>query len=291
MQKQPGHDAASGGLRFGPGLMARLDALAAFTEVEGQLTRRYLSPAHIAAMRQVEAWMAEAGMSVRTDPLLSVFGRYEGKEPGAPAIMIGSHIDTVIDAGRYDGNLGVLAAIAVVAELRDRGRAARSCRRGGGVRRGGRLALLGAYPHVVGADRSGGARAAGGPRRRRHHGARGAGPGRRQRRRLPRLRAPQGRDRRLPGAAYRAGAGSGGPGQGAGGGDGHQRLGALGRDGHGLRRPRRHGADGAAARCAGRGQRDDPGGGAHRRLRARSGGHGRPHHGAAGGAERDPRPG
>jgi allantoate deiminase len=101
--------------------MARLDTLAAFTEVEGQLTRRYLSPAHIAAMRQVEAWMVEAGMSVRTDPLLSLFGRYEGKKPGAPAIMLGSHIDTVIDAGRYDGNLGVLAAIAVVAELRDRG--------------------------------------------------------------------------------------------------------------------------------------------------------------------------
>jgi allantoate deiminase len=120
MQKQPGHGAASG-LRFGPPLMARLDALAAFTEVEGQLTRRYLSPAHIAAMRQVEAWMAEAGLSVRTDPLMSLFGRYDGREPAAPAILIGSHIDTVIDAGRYDGNLGVLAAIAVAAELRDRG--------------------------------------------------------------------------------------------------------------------------------------------------------------------------
>ena len=121
MQRQPGHDTASAELRFGPDLMARLDALAAFTEVEGQLTRRYLSPAHIAAMHRVEAWMAEAGMSVRTDPLMSVFGRYEGSKPGAPAIMIGSHIDTVIDAGRYDGNLGVLAAIAAVAALRDRG--------------------------------------------------------------------------------------------------------------------------------------------------------------------------
>jgi allantoate deiminase len=120
MLKQPGDDAASD-LRFGPGLMVRLDALSAFTEIEGQLTRRYLSPAHIAAKDQVEAWMAEAGMAVRSDPLMSAFGRYEGKAPGAPAIMTGSHIDTVLDAGRYDGNLGVLAAIAVVAELRDRG--------------------------------------------------------------------------------------------------------------------------------------------------------------------------
>ena len=111
----------AGSLRFGPPLMERLQALAAFTEVPGQLTRRYLSPSHIDAARQVGTWMAEAGMSVRTDPLLSVFGRYEGRTPGAPAIMLGSHIDTVVDAGLYDGNLGVLAAIAAVAELRDRG--------------------------------------------------------------------------------------------------------------------------------------------------------------------------
>jgi allantoate deiminase len=104
-------------LRFGPALMSRLDALGAITEIPGQLTRRYLSPSHIESMRQAEPWMIEAGMSVRTDPLFSLFGRYEGKAPGRPAIMIGSHLDTVVDAGRYDGGLGVLAAIAVVAEL------------------------------------------------------------------------------------------------------------------------------------------------------------------------------
>jgi allantoate deiminase len=110
--------AKRGGLRYGPTLMARLDELATHTEVPGQLTRRYLGgPAYLDAMRQVEAWMREAGMAVRIDPLLSVFGRYEGSKPGRPAIMIGSHIDTVVDAGRYDGALGVLAAIAVVAEL------------------------------------------------------------------------------------------------------------------------------------------------------------------------------
>src|SRR5262249_17534437 len=81
----------------------------------------YLSPAHIGAMRQVEAWMGGAGMSVRADPLLSVFGRYEGRTPGAPAIMIGSHIHTVVDARRYDGQLGVLAATPPVAGLHDRG--------------------------------------------------------------------------------------------------------------------------------------------------------------------------
>jgi len=97
--------------------MLRLDELAAFSEVPGQLTRRYLSPAHLEAMRQVEAWMHEAGMQVSTDALCSMFGRYEGQRPNAPAILLGSHLDTVLDAGRYDGALGVLAGIAVVAEL------------------------------------------------------------------------------------------------------------------------------------------------------------------------------
>src|SRR5215510_16390402 len=101
----------------GSALMLRLDALAAFSEVAGQLTRRYLSPAHLAASAQVARWMGEAGMRVHTDALFSVFGRYEGQAANAPAIMLGSHLDTVLDAGRYDGALGVLAAIAVVAEL------------------------------------------------------------------------------------------------------------------------------------------------------------------------------
>jgi allantoate deiminase len=102
---------------YGAPLMRRLDELATYTQVPGQLTRRYLSRAHLAASRQVAAWMQEAGMGVRTDALFSVFGRYEGRRPQAPAIMLGSHLDTVLDAGRYDGALGVLAAIAVVAEL------------------------------------------------------------------------------------------------------------------------------------------------------------------------------
>jgi allantoate deiminase len=106
---------------YGACLMRRLDDLAAFSEVAGQLTRRYLSPAHLAANRQVAAWMHAAGLRVWTDPLFSVFGRYEGRRPNAPAIMLGSHLDTVLDAGRYDGALGVLAAIAAVAELSRRG--------------------------------------------------------------------------------------------------------------------------------------------------------------------------
>jgi allantoate deiminase len=103
--------------------MLRLDALGAITETPGMLTRRYLTPAHVAAMEQVQAWMREVGLATRVDTLGTVIGRYEGRTAGAPALLLGSHIDTVVDAGRYDGALGVVAAIVAVGEL------ARRCER------------------------------------------------------------------------------------------------------------------------------------------------------------------
>lgn len=102
---------------FGPALMERLEILAGFTDEPGMLTRLYLSPAHKAAALQVERWMTMAGMSAQIDAVGNVVGRYEGVAPGMPALLIGSHIDTVRNAGKYDGNLGVLAAVAAVAEL------------------------------------------------------------------------------------------------------------------------------------------------------------------------------
>ncbi|MBK9081744.1 MAG: allantoate amidohydrolase [Rhizobiales bacterium] len=101
--------------------MARLDELAAFTDEPGRLTRLFLSPSHKRAVAQVIAWMRAAGMTATLDDVGNVRGRYEGATPGAPALLLGSHIDTVRDAGRYDGTLGVMLAIAVVAELDRRG--------------------------------------------------------------------------------------------------------------------------------------------------------------------------
>lgn len=106
---------------FGADLMARLDAFAGFTEEPGLLTRLFLTPQHRAAADQLMEWMGKAGMDARMDPAGTVVGRYEGTAPGAPALLIGSHIDTVRNAGKYDGNLGVLAAVAAVAELDRRG--------------------------------------------------------------------------------------------------------------------------------------------------------------------------
>ena len=98
-------------------LMARLDALAAFTDDPPKLTRLCLSPSHRRAAEQFIAWAGESGLSARIDPVGNVRARYEGRRPGAPALMIGSHIDTVRDAGRYDGALGALAALSVVEGL------------------------------------------------------------------------------------------------------------------------------------------------------------------------------
>lgn len=104
-------------LAAGARLMARLDAFAAFTDEPGRLTRLFLSEAHRRAAAAFIGWCGEAGLAARIDPAGNVVARYEGKRNGAPALMLGSHIDTVRDAGRYDGNYGALAALAVVQGL------------------------------------------------------------------------------------------------------------------------------------------------------------------------------
>ncbi len=103
-------------------LMARIDALAAFTDDPPKLTRLCLSESHRRAAEQFIVWAREAGLSARIDPVGNVRARYEGRGPDAPALMIGSHIDTVRDAGRYDGALGALAALSVVNSLAARQR-------------------------------------------------------------------------------------------------------------------------------------------------------------------------
>jgi hydantoinase/carbamoylase family amidase len=109
-------------MRFGPQILSRCDALAAISEEPGRLTRTYLTPQHRAAGELVEGWMREAGMEAGFDALGNVVGRYAAVEPGAPVVVTGSHMDTVVDAGRYDGIFGILAPIACVAELHARGR-------------------------------------------------------------------------------------------------------------------------------------------------------------------------
>ncbi len=93
-----------------------------YSESPEELTRRYLTPAHMAAVDIVQRWMTHAGMTVRLDGLATVIGRYAGSNPDLPPLIIGSHIDTVRNAGAFDGNLGVMLGIACVQALGQQGR-------------------------------------------------------------------------------------------------------------------------------------------------------------------------
>ncbi|WOB28480.1 MULTISPECIES: allantoate amidohydrolase [unclassified Xanthomonas] len=99
--------------------MARCDALgvAPYSDTPQGLFRAWLSPAHRAAIAQVSTWMRQAGMQVRLDAAANLIGRYDGTQADAPALLIGSHLDSVRDAGRYDGPLGILLGIECVAAL------------------------------------------------------------------------------------------------------------------------------------------------------------------------------
>jgi allantoate deiminase len=101
-------------------VMQRCDALAAFSEEPGCVTRRFATPALRQASDAVAGWMRAAGMRVREDNIGNLIGRYEAEQPGAKTLLLGSHLDSVRDAGRYDGPLGVLVALACVERLHDR---------------------------------------------------------------------------------------------------------------------------------------------------------------------------
>src|SRR5919205_4348719 len=103
-------------------IMQRCDALARHSELPGGLTRVFLSPEGRAAGDAVLGWMREAGMSAHLDAIGNSVGRYEGERPGLPCLMLGSHYDTVRDAGKWDGPLGLIAAISCVADLHKRAR-------------------------------------------------------------------------------------------------------------------------------------------------------------------------
>ena len=109
-------------VRFGTDILRQADALAGFTEDPPRLTRTYLTPQHRQAGNYLLALMREAGMEAAYDALGNVVGRYRAAEPAAPVVMSGSHMDSVRNAGRYDGLFGILTAIACVRDLTARGK-------------------------------------------------------------------------------------------------------------------------------------------------------------------------
>jgi allantoate deiminase len=104
------------------GAMARADDLAGCTEVPGEITRRYGTPALLEARELLDGWMRAAGMTTRVDRVGNLIGATPAGDD-RPAFVIGSHFDTVVDAGRYDGTLGILVGIACAEHMRDGGSA------------------------------------------------------------------------------------------------------------------------------------------------------------------------
>ncbi len=97
--------------------MKRLDLLGAISEEPERLTRQFAGEAMRRANDAVAEWMNAAGMVVRHDNIGNLRGRYEAETQNRPTLILGSHLDTVRDAGKYDGPLGVIAAIAAVQRL------------------------------------------------------------------------------------------------------------------------------------------------------------------------------
>ena len=102
---------------------ALLDELALVTDEPGRVTRTYLSPAHARSIDLVGGWMRARGMTTTVDAVATLRGRREADiaPETAKTVLIGSHIDTVIDAGKLDGCLGVIAGLLVVEEIEKRG--------------------------------------------------------------------------------------------------------------------------------------------------------------------------
>src|SRR5207253_6043142 len=93
-----------------------VNALGTISAEPDRLVRLFLTPEHRRAADQVVAWMRAAGLAVSEDALGTVRGRREAQ--GGKRLLMGSHIDTVIDAGKYDGPFGVIAGILAAEHLR-----------------------------------------------------------------------------------------------------------------------------------------------------------------------------
>lgn len=101
-------------------VMEQCELLASYSEEPDRLTRRFATQALRQASEAVAAWMRAAGMAVERDNVGNLIGRYEANRPGAKTLLLGSHLDSVRDAGKYDGPLGVMVALACVERLHAR---------------------------------------------------------------------------------------------------------------------------------------------------------------------------
>jgi allantoate deiminase len=103
-------------------IRSRIDVLATISESSSGIVRRYGTAAAMAAGVRLQEWMREAGLEVSVDAIGNIRGLWRSERAGAKKLVIASHIDTVIDAGRWDGPLGVLAGLDLLEHLISTGR-------------------------------------------------------------------------------------------------------------------------------------------------------------------------
>jgi len=101
--------------------LERLDEIALHTDVQGIILREFLSPANIRVAKLLIDWMRQLGMEVCHTLDGSVRGILPGSNPEAKPLLVGSHFDSVRDAGKYDGPLGLITALAAIEELQAEG--------------------------------------------------------------------------------------------------------------------------------------------------------------------------
>nr|GLL49126.1 allantoate deiminase [Ipomoea trifida] len=102
--------------------VSRLYELGKVSDADNYLERTFQSPASVRAGNRIRSWMEDAGLRTWIDQMGNVHGRVEGINPSGKALLIGSHLDTVIDAGYFDGALGIITAISALKVLKTTGR-------------------------------------------------------------------------------------------------------------------------------------------------------------------------
>ncbi len=103
-------------------IMTMVDELARYSEQDAGLTCSFLSASHRQVAARIREWMLAAGLDVHTDAVGNVVGRWQSEHADAKTLLTGSHYDTVVNAGKYDGRLGVVLPIVVARQLRQQGR-------------------------------------------------------------------------------------------------------------------------------------------------------------------------
>jgi allantoate deiminase len=99
-------------------VMERIEALGKISEAPDRLYRPFGSPAMRRANALVESWMLQGGLSAKTDALGNLIGRFHGPRTDSKILLLGSHLDTVNNAGKFDGPLGIVLALACVERIR-----------------------------------------------------------------------------------------------------------------------------------------------------------------------------